>query len=164
LKFSLRSHQSANNELMSPRSDAINTTLDRIMAGIGALIPTALALHMFGNLGGAVFHHGSAVFYWWKWYWGAILFLAPATLAMLCWWFVLKGHHASSRARMTCAMIGGVLLGGISFVSPMIFMLSFKQGLLPAILITGPVGWVVGVSLGTLYGLVRLRTPKGRPS
>ena len=48
---------------------------------------------------------------------GASLGSLTATLAVLCWWFVLRGHVAESRAQIRGAVIGGLLVGGVGFVA-----------------------------------------------
>jgi len=82
----------------------------------------------------------------------------PATMVILCTWFVFKGHNTVSRARMECALIGGLSIGGIAFlggfVGPMLFMSESNQGPLLGIFVTGPIGFLVGNVLGLIYGFL----------
>ena len=91
---------------------------------------------------------------------GASLGSLTATLAVLCWWFVLRGHVAESRAQIRGAVIGGLLVGGVGFVAgffgPIILTPGANQGPLFGIFFTGPAGFVLGVVMGWLY--VRFRT------
>jgi hypothetical protein len=59
------------------------------------------------------------------------------------------------------ALLGGLILGGIGFAAgffgPILLTPEANQGPLLGIFITGPLGFVVGLLLGGLYGL-RTRT------
>ena len=96
---------------------------------------------------------------------GAILGSTFSTAAAMCWWFALRGQLAESRAAMICSVLGGAILGGISFAAgffgPIILTPDSNQGPLLGIFITGPIGFVLGVLLGTIVGIVRTsrRTP-----
>jgi len=88
----------------------------------------------------------------------------PATFASLCLWFAFKGHNAVSRARMKCALIGGITVGGIAFlagfVGPLIFTSESNQGPLLGIFVTGPIGFLVGNVLGAIYGFLKSQKQK----
>ena len=60
---------------------------------------------------------------------------------------------------LRCALLGGVILGGIGFAAgffgPIIFRPDTNQGPLLGIFITGPLGFVLGIICGTVYGLRR---------
>ncbi len=92
--------------------------------------------------------------------------LTFGTAAALCWWFALRGHVASDRMIMLCALIGACLVGGIGFVigffGPMIFSPGSNQGPLAGIFLTGPLGFAAGGLLGAVVGFVRtfLRKPQ----
>lgn len=62
-------------------------------------------------------------------------------------------------AIMKSALRGGCLLGGIGFVAgyvgPILFMPEANQGPLLGIFITGPLGFVVGLVIGAVSGLMR---------
>lgn len=87
---------------------------------------------------------------------GVILTIASSTAAAMCWWFAFRGQFADSRKRMTFSLVGGVILGGISFapgfIGPMIFLPGDNLGPLIGIFFTGPIGFVLGVALGTIIG------------
>lgn len=57
---------------------------------------------------------------------------------------------------LTYALIGGILLGAIGFsigfFGPIIFMPTSNQGPLLGIFFTGPIGFVLGLIAGALYG------------
>jgi hypothetical protein len=78
---------------------------------------------------------------------GTMLFLVSATWAALLWWFALRGHIEESRAHMRVTLIGGFVIGGIAFAA--------------GIFVTGPLGFVVGVAGGWLYGHTRRHPPDG---
>lgn len=83
----------------------------------------------------------------------------PATLAGLSMWFAFKGHNTVSRARMKCALIGGLIVGGIAFfggvVGPLLFMRESNVGPIIGFIIAGPIGFLVGNVLGAIYGFLR---------
>lgn len=58
---------------------------------------------------------------------------------------------------LRCALFGGVILGGIGFAAgffgPILFMPEANQGPLLGIFITGPLGFVLGIICGAVYGL-----------
>ena len=90
--------------------------------------------------------------------WGGWFFWVPITLLLstiggLCWWFALQGHQAESRARIWKSWRAGRLVGGIGlaggYVGPLLIWPGSNLGPLLGILITGPLGFVVG-ALGAL--------------
>ena len=126
-------------------------TAQRLLAGLVALPLTWYAL---GELRGR-FDLMTAIF-------GA----CAGTLAVLCWWFALRGHLAESRRHMKLVVIGGFVLGGIAFAvgffGPILWAPDANQGPLLGIFITGPLGFVVGCAAGWLYA--RIRQPEVRDS
>jgi hypothetical protein len=88
---------------------------------------------------------------------GVILGSFAASFAALCWWYVVFGGKTDSLARLRVTMLGGVILGGISFAGgffgPMILSPNSNQGPLLGISITGPIGFVVGCVAGFLWSL-----------
>ena len=90
---------------------------------------------------------------------GAIFGSCAGTLAVLCWWFALRGHIAESRRRMRLALLGGLILGGIGFVAgffgPILLSPGANQGPLLGIFVTGPLGFVAGAAAGWIYGRTR---------
>jgi hypothetical protein len=89
-----------------------------------------------------------------------ILGSTAATVAILCWYFVARGHRAESRSRLRYALWGGFVVGGVSFlvgfVGPIIVTPEANQGPLLGIFVTGPAGFVAGVILGALYAMFRV--------
>ncbi len=132
-------------------TDRQNWTVNRIAAAVVAILVTAYSLSAVGR-GGVEFLA--------SWF-GAGFVLAPATIAALCWWFAARGHIAADRARMKHALVGAVGVGGIAFLAgffgPIILTPDANQGPLLGIFITGPLGFVAGALLGTLYSLMRVR-------
>lgn len=132
---------------MNSNPDFSPWIVPRIAAGIFALPLTAFAL--------LVLRHqlldGFDSF-------GAIFGSAVGTGALVCWWFALRGQHEEARAKMMFPLLGGMIVGGISFlagfIGPIIFMPTSNQGPLLGIFITGPIGFVVGVVLGAVVGCI----------
>lgn len=125
----------------------------RILAGIVALPLTAFALLVIRTQ----FRTGFDPI-------GVIIASGAGMVAILCWWFALRGHIADDRVRMRFSVTGGLILGGIGFAAgffgPIILMPDANQGPLIGILITGPLGLVLGAVLGWLYGRFRTRGPR----
>jgi hypothetical protein len=128
-------------------SGARSNTAQRILTGIVALAITIFALLVFRTqlqLGydpiGAIFGTGAAM------------------VAILCWWFALRGHIVESRDRMQFTVRGGLILGGIGFVAgfigPIILQPGANQGPLLGIFFTGPLGFTLGAAIGWIYGRI----------
>jgi hypothetical protein len=92
---------------------------------------------------------------------GGWIFWVPVTLwlltmGVLCWWSTLTGHQMASRASIQASWRVGWIVGGvglaIGFVGPLVIWPKANLGPLLGILLTGPLGFVVG-ALGA--GLVR---------
>jgi len=120
----------------------------RIVAGVFAIPPTAFSLLVLSNQLRTGF----------DWL-GAAFGLGVGTMAFLGWWFALHGQHEASRINLLCSLLGGLLIGGISFAlgffGPIIFMPQSNQGPLLGIFITGPIGFVIGVVVGAIVGHIR---------
>jgi hypothetical protein len=100
---------------------------------------------------------------------GCVIGLVEATIATFCWWYALRGHlRTQSRTGRVASVIafsllGGVICGGLGFAvgffGPIIIdainSTDSPQGPLLGIFITGPLGFVVGVIAGLVYGLIR---------
>src|SRR5262249_431415 len=90
---------------------------------------------------------------WDGWFFWVPITLLLCTISALCWWFALRAHHRESRARIWKSWRAGRLVGGIGlalgFVGPLIIWPQASLGPLLGILITGPLGFVVG-ALGAL--------------
>lgn len=136
---------------MSSGSDSY--TGQRILAVVVALPFSAFALLVLGNQIRLGFDPL-----------GAILGSSAATVAIISWWFALRGHIATSRARLKFCLRGGLILGGIGFAAgflgPVILQPSANQGPLLGILVTGPLGFVLGAVIGWIYAQRRLRVPR----
>jgi hypothetical protein len=81
------------------------------------------------------------------------MFWVPATvwlltMSMLCWWSTLYGHQPASRASIRASWRAGWIVGGIGlaigFVGPLVVYPNANLGPLLGILVTGPLGFVVG--------------------
>jgi hypothetical protein len=71
------------------------------------------------------------------------------TMGVLCLWSALLGHRAASRASIQASWRVGWIVGGvglaIGFVGPLVIYPKSNLGPLLGILLTGPLGFVVGV-------------------
>jgi hypothetical protein len=78
------------------------------------------------------------------------------TMGVLCLWSAVSGHQAASRASIGASWRMGWIVGGIGlaigFVGPLVIYPKSNLGPLLGILLTGPLGFVVG-ALGS--GVVR---------
>jgi hypothetical protein len=94
----------------------------------------------------------------------AWIFWVPITLLLvttgaLCWWFALRGHYPGSRAAIRESWRVGWLVGGVGFavgfVGPLLIWPDANLGPLLGILVTGPVGFVLGALGAVLLREVR---------
>ena len=89
------------------------------------------------------------------------LFPFPATLALLCAWFALRGDRPEPSRHMKTTRRGALILGGIGLaagvIGPVVFSPDSNQGPLIGILFTGPLGFTLAAVIGWLYG--RFRRP-----
>jgi len=140
-----------NETSITPGSDSY--AAQRILAGIVALPLTAFVLSVARDQVRGGFDPLGAIF-------GSV----AAVVAIICWWFALRGHIAESRLRMRFAVIGGLALGVLGFSAgffgPIILTPSANQGPLLGILVTGPLGFVLGTVIGWLYARFRTRGPR----
>jgi preprotein translocase subunit Sss1 len=69
---------------------------------------------------------------------------------------------------LKCALLGGLIMGGIGFVGgffgPLILTPDANQGPLLGIFITGPLGFMIGLLLGGLSSPFLLRKPPKLPA
>jgi hypothetical protein len=81
------------------------------------------------------------------------------TMGALCWWATAFGHQASSRAGIDAGWRAGWTLGGaglaLGFVGPLLLTPGANLGPLLGILVTGPLGFVVGVVGAALVRMAR---------
>jgi hypothetical protein len=86
------------------------------------------------------------------------LFLALILAAGIGVFFWKKSGKISD-SHATNVLLGGIVVGGIGFISgffgPIIFNPSSNQGPMLGIFITGPVGFLVGLIGGGIYGLIK---------
>jgi hypothetical protein len=70
------------------------------------------------------------------------------TMGLLLWWAALGGHHPASRARIGASWRMGWLVGGaglaLGFLGPLVLTPKANLGPLLGILLTGPLGFVLG--------------------
>ena len=120
----------------------------RIVAVIAALVFGAYALAVLIN----TFRFSLDPF-------SGMLTFFPATVAILCGWFALRGHRPESRRHMRVTMRAGLIVGGIGLaagvIGPVIFTPESNQGPLLGIFITGPLGFIFGAAIGWFYGRFR---------
>ena len=88
-----------------------------------------------------------------EWMFWVPVTLLLAALAAFCWWFALTSGSVASRSAMLASWKGGLWVGGLGlalgFVGPLLLGPDASLGPLLGILVTGPLGFVIGV-LGTL--------------
>lgn len=93
---------------------------------------------------------------------GVVICLTGGTAAFICLWFALRAESADSRAIIAYSMLGGVVLGGISFAAgffgPMVLTPDSNQGPMLGIFFTGPIGFVSGVIFGAIVGVARIQS------
>ena len=87
------------------------------------------------------------------------IFWVPITswllaMGLLCWWSALKAHRADSRARIRASWhaawrVGGVALA-LGFIGPLVLNPTASLGPLVGILLTGPLGFVLGALIGAV--------------
>ena len=96
------------------------------------------------------------------------LFWVPITLwvltmSILCWWSALSGNGQASRSGIRASWQAGWMVGGIGFaagfVGPLVLQPEANLGPLLGILMTGPLGFVVGA-----LGAAILRSGRGSAS
>ena len=70
------------------------------------------------------------------------------TMGLLCWWSALDGPRGDSRARIQASWRTGWWVGGVGlalgFIGPLVLTPKASLGPLLGILLTGPVGFVLG--------------------
>ena len=83
------------------------------------------------------------------WIFWAPIALCVTTMGLLCWWTALGGQEPARRARVQASWRGGWWVGmaafAIGFVGPLLVMPRANLGPLLGILVTGPLGFVLGV-------------------
>jgi hypothetical protein len=96
------------------------------------------------------------------WIFWVPLTLLLVTTAVLCWWFALSGHQAASRASIRASWRAGWTVGAVSLAAgvagPLVITPEASLGPLLGILLTGPLGFVLGV-----VGAVVARAGRGSP-
>jgi hypothetical protein len=74
------------------------------------------------------------------------------TMGLLCWWSAVAGDRMKSRTRIRSSWRAGFLLGGVGlmagFLGPLILSPKASLGPLLGILLTGPLGFVLGALVG----------------
>jgi hypothetical protein len=77
------------------------------------------------------------------------------TMSGLCWWSVLRGDQPASRARIRASWRMGWIVGAaglvLGFVGPLVISPKASLGPLLGILLTGPLGFVVGALARASY-------------
>jgi hypothetical protein len=70
------------------------------------------------------------------------------TMGLLCWWAALGGHQPASRARIGASWRTGWWVGGaglaLGYLGPLVLTPKSNLGPLLGILLTGPLGFVLG--------------------
>ncbi len=127
----------------------------RLFAGAGALLFTAVAVRSVFDL---LTSEGADLLFFG--FFSVIIGMAAA----MCWWFVLRGHLAESRAVMGAGCLSGLIVGGVAFlagfIGPILLAPDANQGPLLGIFFTGPLGFVVGTAGGVI--VAKLRRRKGQ--
>lgn len=119
-------------------SDSGSFWIQRVLAGAGALAFGALALWTRPSVP---------------------ISLASATVAIICCWFVLRGHLAESRERAGTTLTGAILFGAIGVLGGVIGISILKPTAPEApvfgIIIIGPLCFVLGAIAGCVYAHIR---------
>ena len=85
---------------------------------------------------------------------GGWIFWVPITLWLLtmgvvCWWFTLVSDDATGRASISASWRAGRTVGAVGLamglIGPLVFYPKSNLGPLLGILVTGPLGFVIGV-------------------
>ena len=75
-------------------------------------------------------------------------------MGLLCLWSALDGHRVDSRARIRASWHAGWRVGGVAlalgFIGPLVLNPKASLGPLLGILLTGPVGFVLGALIGAV--------------
>ena len=75
-------------------------------------------------------------------------------MGLLCWWSALDGHREDSRARIRASWRAGWWVGGVGlglgFIGPLVLTPKASLGPLLGILLSGPVGFVLGAVIGAV--------------
>ena len=76
------------------------------------------------------------------------------TMGLLCLWSAVQGRRGDSRARIRASWRAGWSVGGVAlalgFVGPLVLNPEASLGPLLGILLTGPVGFVLGALIGAV--------------
>lgn len=118
----------------------------RIVAGLGAILAAALVFwNVFGPFGLIASFESLTVY----------VIVMSSAVAIFLGWIAARLHNTDSRKLMRSGCLGGLVIGGIAFlggfIGPIILMPEANQGPLLGILLTGPLGWI----LGTIFGVTR---------
>lgn len=77
------------------------------------------------------------------------------TMGVLCWWFTLRGHQPASQSGIRSSWRTGWIVGGIGlalgYVGPLVITPKATLGPLLGILVTGPLGFVLGALGAAVY-------------
>jgi hypothetical protein len=96
---------------------------------------------------------------------GGSVFWVPITLwlltmGVLCWWFTISSDQAASRAAIRASWRAGWKVGAVGlaagFIGPLLIHPKASLGPLLGILVTGPLGFVVGVLGASVLHLTRV--------
>jgi hypothetical protein len=131
------------------------TAFNRFIAGVVGAAVGGLALYIAGiNVAKQAFDD--------TWIFWVPITLAIGCFAVLCWGFALRGDRPESYATLYAAWRGGLWVGGLSFVAGYAGPLILSQGNLGpllGILITGPIGFVLGVAGAAAVRKLRAAAP-----
>lgn len=78
--------------------------------------------------------------------------------------FVWKKTGSISNGLLKYIIMGGIIIGSIGFIlgfiGPIIFSPSANQGPLLGIFITGPIGFLIGLVVGGIYWIIKVKNKK----
>lgn len=136
------------------QTSAVSALSNRSAAKVAAVLLTiALLVVVTAQIVNGQFRDGSIVALI-----GVLFDLPIATFAILCW---LRGWSDSPRAMRAgaSALSGALMVGAVSFAlgfaGPLILTPDANLGPLFGIIVTGPIGFVLGAVGGAAYGLRR---------
>jgi hypothetical protein len=142
-----------------PRS----ATAGRIFAGVAAVVFGVYTLFVLRQMASVFGRFGLEVL-------GVLFLFYGVSGTTICGWFALRGHLPESRRRFTSSMRWERIVGGVGLAAgvlgPALLQPDANQGPLLGVLLTGPLGFVLGALFGWLRAFLEVgdATPDDKTS